>query len=273
MNKKDIQKTPANYIYIFVNDNFLSLVAKYISPTAAQTIKAKRTKQLKVLTNPKIYGSYAEVVKTGYNELSGWIFDAWGYTPQEILKKLLAGQECAGKNWAKGIYGIGKTQQNAWTGNSDLYVDTATGNLISRSGVTVGEPVNIYNNKGGIIGKTYTVNGSNYSVNYVNNGWYAGAMGNKEGMFNPDGSVFTGADSSSIWESVQSSMSYFSGFLEWLFKLLGIDKSKDRETITAQNTIPSQGELSTRVTKKDNSDGLLLLGGIGLAAYLFLGKK
>lgn len=258
VSKSDIQKNPIDFLYYFVNDSFLKLVAKYISASAALTIQQKQANQKKYLTN--VYGSVKERDANAPTDLTNWIQAQYGLTPQQILSKLLAGETVAGKNWKEGVFGIGTLRQSGFSQNTDLVVDPTTGTISSASGKTnLGTPVATYDKKGNITGYTYNTDGTVYTTIYDKSSkkYYANTYGTSSVMQFSDGSTYNPTNASSVWENIQTAMPWISKILEWIASLFNFS------LIRAENTVPSQTEMLTFTESK--SSNLATVGIVGAA--------
>ena len=105
-----IKKNPAEFLYLFAIDSFLDK----IDSKSAAIIRGKRTRQAKILKVACVEEGkqYATVVK----ELNDILISDFGHSGAECLKILADGGEIAGKNWSKGIYGIGATTYEGFSG-------------------------------------------------------------------------------------------------------------------------------------------------------------
>lgn len=264
VNKDYLKKCPIDFIYVFTDDNFLSLVAKYISAKSANTIQAKRENQRKYLAN--LYNGYAKI---NYEEVSGLIEDQYGYTPEQILSKLLKGETVAGKNWKEGVYGVGKVRQDGFKQNDQLVVNKATGEISNRTGSTY-TGIATYDNKGNILGYNYQIDGKCYTSIYDKSTgeYYANTFGDGDLMQYADGTTYTPSSASNIWEAVNTSISLLTKFIEWIASLI-----QGFKPISTKNTIPQQSELLTPATQSSPT-----LSSVGIVAaalfggYLLLGN-
>lgn len=272
MTKSDVLKNPINFLYVFSNNKFEALVAKYISKNAAQTIYKKRFNQVKCIS---LAYNGDDNLTTAYADLSNAIQEQFGYTPQAILNKLLAGETVAGKNWKEGVYGVGATKPTTYANNSNLTVDTNTGKIL-QDGVELSGGTPIYKNTGGktkISGYSYTTEeGTVYTTNKaLTGGYYASTYGTSNGMFNASGEAITASDTSSVWECIATISEWVIKLIEWICSLF--KKENNTTYITSANTVPAQTEFLTDT--KESSVSLSSVGIIGAAligGYLLMGS-
>lgn len=266
--KDDVLKYPINYLYIFTNDSFIKLVAKYINKKAAQVIAQKAANQRKYLSTV-IYDGTADFNSNAYNDFTNAIQEQYGMTPQTILKKLLSGEEVAGKNWKEGVYGIGKTNNTlAFSGNASIMVDSATGKVYetaSGDDIEISGGTPIYKRKGKktiVSGYSYNIDGKTYTTNVNRDGtFYADSQGDANGTYDAFGNDKGAADFASVWNCVKTCVPMFQKFINWLLSLFG------KTPITQANTQPSQSEFVTEDSGSNTSVasigiiGTLLIGG------------
>lgn len=246
------KKQPANFMYIFASDEFLNAIEK----KHADVIRVKRANQKKLLmlSAQKYLGS--EDKYTQYTDAIREQFIAYfDCTPAEALVRLAQGKEVAGKNWAKGMYGIGviKTKKFAGTG---VTVQAETGDMWENNTPLSIDHV-VYGDDGTVCQKfAYdSISGNMYMSQKDKKGkWYAASYSNDNGQtLNASGITITGADSGSIWETIILNLGTF---LEWLINLFGGSK---KETLSAENTLPDQ-----------QADGFVYESGIGEAGGILL---
>lgn len=235
----DALKSPTSFLYIFATDNFLA----QLDSKTASIISKKRRNQKQLLVSI--------VTSTGYNDavnkLSASMKSAFGYTPAQILIKLAEGETVAGKDWTKGIYGIGATLREGFAG-SNVTVDKTTGKLL-QNGVEISGQTAIYGGKGKNTYTTYTadVDGTTYTSIYKDGAYYAGTYTTSEGKtFNSSGSETGLAGFSNIWSSISSFLPYISAIISFVTSmfpdLYGSTSMANRTYITAANTVPSQSD-------------------------------
>lgn len=99
-NKKWLRENCINFLYAFIPEASLKYFTKY-----SNVIATKRLNQIWTLENmrKKANVTYREVE----SQVANYIKDIYGRTPEDILIALANGESVGGKNWRKGIYGIG----------------------------------------------------------------------------------------------------------------------------------------------------------------------
>ena len=251
MTKDDIKKSPGDFIYAFLTKDGIMTIAKYLGAKKADIIQRKRLCQIQLLR-----AAYDGNIN--YDEVAGWIQDAYGMTPSEVITGLISGKSIAGKDWRRGVYGIGATPRNNYADNSQYTVDNKTGKLMSDGQyVTGGLPI-YQNNANGetyIDGYSYLLNGISYTTKLGdNNSYYANTYGTKDGGFFADGSVFKVSQGSNFWSGLSTYFPLIKTLLDWLLNLLkrlfGIDTSDSGEKITPEKTVPKQDEFMLEDDKK-----------------------
>lgn len=259
---EDVLKSPTAFLYIFATDNFLS----QLDNKTAKIISSKRRNQKQLLVSI--------VTSTGYNDavqkLSKAIQDAFGYTPARILIKLAEGETVAGKDWANGVYGVGATRYEGFSG-TDITVDRTTGKIMQNGQEVAGQTA-VYGGSGKKSYTTYTatVDGTVYTSQYKDGSYYAGNYTNSDGnTYSADGSETGLAGFSNIWSSISSFLPYISAIVKFVTSLFpdlyGSTSMANRTYITASNTIPSQSDGFLTETTDWKSIGVF--AGIAAAIY------
>lgn len=266
MTLQDVKKNPAEFLYLYATETFLSK----IDAKSAAIIRKKQSNQFKVLMAvcDKEGVQYADVVK----QLNQIMIESFGYKATTILKMLAEGQEVAGKNWSKGIYGIGSIGDTyeGFTG-TDITVNSQTGKLM-QGGVEISGQTAIY----GKNSTTYTavVNGTTYTSQYNKKAgnYSAGTYTTEAGKtFNPTGKETGLAGFSNIWSSIESYKPMFENILNWL-KSLFPAMFEGREAITKKDTVPSQKDGFTQSSGLDVAT-VGIFAGIAAVVYALLRKK
>lgn len=227
----EVKKHPALMLYCWADDN--AFIAKLDSKTAG-IISSKKANQLQVMA--LLSGGYGEQLKANLADVKQAFIEIYDMSPEKALVTLANGGEVAGKNWAKGIYGIGKTQRIDFVQNTAVKVDTATGKILVNGVAVDASPV--YGGVGNknIKGYTYNLNGTTFSSQLVGKLYFAGTVTLADGTTqDANGDPVTDADSSSIWLSV---VSLVEKLVNWFLSFLG----KEDKKITPSNTLPSQGD-------------------------------
>ena len=251
-----IKQNPAEFLYLFAVDAFLNK----LDSKSASIIRGKRTRQAKVLQVACVDegADYATVVK----QLNEILIENFGHSGAECLKILADGGEIAGKNWAKGIYGIGATTYEGFSG-TDITVDKSTGKLL-QGGVEIPGQTAVYGRKS----TTYTANvgGTTYTSQYKKGQYSAGTYTNAEGKtFTPTGQTAGLGDFSNIWTSISSFSPMIENLLNWLMSMFPT-QLQGNTIITQQNTVPSQKD---GFVQSSSIDGWTIGAAAGIAALVY----
>lgn len=262
----DALKCPTDFLYIFASDTFLS----QLDQKSAAIIRSKRRNQQQLLISITERSNY----NAGVQKVAAAIKDAFGFTPAQILIKLAEGEQIAGKDWTKGIYGIGATQREGFSGSNGVTVDKTTGKIM-QNGVEVTGQTAIYGKRKGKEYTTYTadIDGVTYCSVYSNGSYYAGTYTNAEGTsFNAEGTKIGLAGFSDIWNSIVSFMPYISQILTFLRGIFPsiFGGGESRTVITAANTLPSQSD--GFVTGGTDWKSVGIFAGIAAAIYAVFNK-
>ncbi len=267
----------ANFMYIWADEReFL----RYIDPKYASIIRTKKANQAKLLSlsaekERKTYEEYTTAIRQAF-------IDQWGCKPAEALVILAQGGHIAGKDWTKGMYGVGTLPTSTFKGitvgadgKGKVEVDKTTGHIL-RNGVditdetkTVVETINkktIPYNLFGVddLGTTFKSRYNKtlkkyYAESYEMDGTTYDAY---------TGKAITASDSSDIWGAIMMSLDKF---INWIISLFG--GSTERETISAANTLPNQ-RVDGFTSKAGTSEtGVILLCAAAAGYLMFGGKK
>lgn len=256
----DIKKSPINYLYIFAPDTFINALGSKTAKIIRQK-KANQQQLLKVaaIDNKSTYEVWRDAV---YNAIQ----DQYAMTPAQILVALAEGKDIAGKNWNKGVYGVGAMPQYTFNQNNGVSVDPKTGKIqINYQNLSSQTP--IYGNGGQIIGyAAIGKDGASYTSALSNGQYYANTYGTESTQQYANGSNFTASGSSNVWETILTYIPMISSILSWILSLFGVNTGN---LITYQNTYPSQSEF-TYSSGLSNNELLLLAGG---AAIVYAATK
>lgn len=258
-------QNPANFLYLFADEkNFLS---KLDSRTAS-IIRAKKRNQQQVLV---VAAGGNQNYNDARNQVRQALVDTYGKSPELILVDLANGKQVAGKNWAAGIYGVGKVIKTTFSQNSGITVDPETGFLMQGDTI-VGKSSGDYVKQGNrCVANTYSYtdeSGNTFTSQYnkATKKYYAATYTTADGLKqNAEGQEVTNADSSSIWANVIESVSMF---IQWLISLF--TGSSDRTLITDSNTVPSQSDGFIQET--NNASGWLIAALVGGALFFGMPK-
>ena len=264
--KNDIKRSPIDFIYYFANDQYIAIVAANISAKAAETIRSKRENQKKVLAN--LYGSVKKRDEQAASELTAYIQDIYGKTPQDILVALLNGDTVAGKNYGKGVYGVGSTEPLNTFGDdsSELYVDSDNGQIFQDGKyLTGGTP--IYAKKNGktyVSGYAYQYEGKSYTTSMDKNTgkFYANTYGTSDNMYNADGTVYD-PSYGTFWDAMETAQPFIVKLIEWIKSVLSAVFNIN--FVDGRNTLPAQSEYVADEPGTNTASlgiiGALLVGG------------
>lgn len=264
---------PADFMYIWADDQkFLP----YIPKKYADIIRGKRANQRKILAlSAEKFGTTEQAYTDAIREA---FIDIYDHTPAEALIILAQGGSIAGKNWSEGVFGIGAVL--SFSNNPNILVDAKTGHIFNGGTDITDESKTVY---GSVKGQVWPIqyvaqlDGITYMSNYnkVTKKYAAYTWSNAEGTYNAkSGSAFSPSQSSDIWGAIIASLDKF---LNWLLQLF---TGTSVETITAENTLPSQtndGFVSTEDGGFIEAGGILLAlaagGALIASGGLKLGKK
>lgn len=259
-NYERLQKSPIDFLYIFATDDYLAKVQKYISKKAANTIRTKRANQATMLY--RMAQDLGKSFDALASEVSSLIQQQYGISVGNILLKLLAGEPVAGKDYKKGVYGVGSTPLTTFTQNSNVSVDPTTGKIkLNGTDLSNGYPTMQDRQT---VAFTYNIGGNTYTskLNTATGQWYANTYGTADAMQFADGSTYTASKSSSVWENISTATSLIEKLVTWILSLFG---SGNRTLLTADNTLPSQEEY---ITNDTNIAGFGIVGAVILGGVL-----
>lgn len=253
----DALKNPVTYLYMFADDDFLS----YLEPSRAKVILAKRENAKKIINgeamdNGSTFTAWAQAI---YDK----IVNIYGYSPYEMLKRLALGQTIAGKNWSKGIYGIGEVTSEVFNQDGTI-VNPTTG------GIQTTQPVvnitGIRDEQGNLVGfSSTTQNGTQYQTVKDSTGTYkAYSFSNASTQQYANGQTYDQTKAAQVWQNV---LTYLPQVTD---AIISIVQAANKTPITAANTSPAQSDWES--TGADNTTGLLVLAG-GAAALVALSSK
>lgn len=258
-----ITASPLDFLYCFATDKFIGKLGKKVGTI----IYNKRANQLKLLNTVAIdNGSTASVYLQAIEKS---VADIYGMTPQAILVALAEGKNVAGKNWSKGVYGVGDPLYDKMTTYTQAAGVTvgADGKIVSNGKVLPGQTP-IYgvtaDNNTYLQGYAATQNGMTFTSLREANGttFYANTVGTATSQQYANGRTYDQTKASSVWESILTYLPMVTQIIQWIVSLFG---GGQRTLITAANTMPSQEEFT--YTSGVSSNELLLLIGGGAALY------
>lgn len=239
-----VQKTPAAFMYVFASDKFLACISKKY----ANIIRTKRANQIKLLKlSAEKYLKDINKVDQYYSAVKSSFTSMYGMTPLNALVVLAQGGTVAGKNWSKGVFGIGATTNTTFNdvklNGQAVTCDPDTGHIlcggkdITASGSTVYSNVNGKATAYQLFGQSQSGNLTFQSQYDKKTGkYYAYAVSNAESgemTSASTGKVISGADGGDVWGNI---VMVIQQFIEWLMNLFG----KGKTLLNAENTLPSQ---------------------------------
>ncbi len=278
---------PANFMYIWVSDEFLAAIPRKYALKVAQ----KRVNQRKVLwLSAEKFGTTQEAYQEAiYNAF----VEAYGMTPAKALVTLAQGGSVAGKNWEEGIYGIGAIgRSGSFAGHADILVRESDGHILK--GETDITNKTIYSNINGQVAPFQLLGTDEDGIVYMSQYYKLKKKFYAESFTTPDGvkhsarngSALSSSDGADIWGNIQEGVSWIQNILQWILSIFGIklptmpgststEVTAQKEPLSAKNTMPDQkadgfcvGEASI-----DPMVAVALLGGAALVGYTLVGGK
>lgn len=263
-----VKRNPSMFMYVFLDTNagrqFVSQLGKYRTIVWEKCLNQKRVLGLSARKYGYTFEQYVNAVNDAFKE-------AYGMSPLKAMQTLAAGGEVAGKNWSKGIFGVGATRRNNWVQNTDVTVDPETGKILYLG--------NVYPNQSAIYGKNYTcytadIAGVTYGSQYIKGSkkYVAGNMCKEGKTYNADGKEVSAADSSNIWESIQL---FLNDIMEWLIKIF--NPESEGKMLTEAKVVPQQtndgwgGNGGGLIDTLQSNAGLVLLA-LGAGTLLMTGN-
>lgn len=264
----DIKKCPIDYLYLWASDEFISKLG-----SKARIIKHKKYNQYQSLWKTVVMNNESasadelqELYKQWTSEIASAIKDTYGYTPGEILVRLAMGQEVVGKDFKKGVYGVGNTPTTSFVQNSNYEVNPTTGQIMAGGG-EIGNPTPVYDANGNIGGYSYQVGNLQFQSTYQDGQFVALSYSNPDGVQDANGGAFN-ASNASFWQNANNYMPIINSVLSWLTSVVN-SFFPNRTVLTPENTVPVQTEW---VEQEDNT-GLWIAGGFAVVGALLLTMK
>lgn len=270
-------KQPASFMYIFASDKYLS----YIDKKYRDIIKTKRDNAIyllklsadKYFKDTNKWTDYRSAIATAFE-------DIYDMTPQKALTKLALGEEVAGKNWAKGVYGVGAVKGTTFVGvelnGQAVTVNPETGHIYCGTQDITRESDTIYQE---VKGKTIPYQYCGYSTydtmsfvsqyNKTTGKYYASTYSSDGVSYDAaTNKVKTSSDSATIWESVFLNLQTF---IDWILSFFGLGNNSG--AITEKDIVPNQKQ-DGYVTDSNTTEagGILLLLAAG-GALLAMGER
>lgn len=290
----------SNFLYAFIPKASLKYFTQF-----GPIIATKRENQQWMMNN------IALKEKVTYREvetlLSNYIQEIYGRTPQDILIALARGESVGGKNWKKGIYGIGAVDtvndinDAALTFSNGYKVDLTTGHILDKNGKRVsgtkneiytvekipfGTGATQYTNQCIKSGVTYTGKGfslkskavflkSQYDDVLAGKStagikvYYVVDMQNYGSTTTNAANKTVTAEDGEIWGNSAVWETVLGKLLNWLLKLLGITTGPSTEDTVINQSVDG---FTPEVSNKSNTTSMasigLLAGGLLLAVNM-----
>lgn len=250
------QKNAANFMYIWADEkNFLQKINKKY----ANIIRGKKANQIKLLKLS------AEKYGKSYEEYTSAICEAfvatYDVTPFKALVILAQGGSIAGKNWSEGVYGIGALYVNVFTNNQAITVRESDGHILNNGTDITDESRTVYTTikKQAVPYQLFaTVDDVIYMSQYnkTRKKYHAQSYSTAQGQYSArTGNEINASDTADIWGTILSSIEIV---VQWILSIFG-GVTTNRETISAENTLPNQQE-----------DGFVQEAGFGSATTTLL---
>lgn len=264
----DIKKCPIDYLYLWASDEFISQLGN-----KARIIKQKKYNQYQTLWKAVVSNNESasaeklqEVYKQWTSEIADTIKATYGYTPGEILVRLAMGQEVAGKNFDKGVYGVGNTSTTSFVQNSSVQVNPLTG-VVMQNGLPMPNQTAVYGNDGNVIGYSTQVGDKQYQSYFVGGKYSALSFSDPDGVQYANGNPFNDSNAS-FWQNANNYKPIIDNVLSWISSIVN-HYFPNRTVLTQNNTVPKQTEW---VETEDNT-GLWIAGGLAVGALLLTMAK
>ncbi len=263
----NIKNASTDLIYAYLSE---SAITKYFPTKYAKIVSAKRTKQIQFMNQTARAGNVelSEVSDIAWNA----IIETYGFTPHEVLEKLMKGETVRGKNWKEGVFGVGATETNSFSGTNITVGKDEKGNPHFFKGGNIVYDSNmdvIFGTVGtetDVVSIMQKIDGTLYSADLINGNWVSADFQKGGKMYKAsDGlEVEIGTaikDSSNVWKNGTAVVSIVNVILAWILDLFNI------KTVTGDDIKISQtrdGFVTN--TSTSNAGGgiiswLLLLGG------------
>lgn len=250
------QKNAANFMYIWADKKeFLQKIDKKY----ANIIEGKKLNQIKLLKlSAEKYGKSYEEYISAIREAFIATYDV---TPFEALVILAQGGSVAGKNWSEGVYGIGAIYVNVFTNNQAITVRESDGHILQNGTDITDESRTVYTTikKQAVPYQLFaTVDDVIYMSQYnkTRKKYHAQSYSTAQGQYSArTGNEINASDTADIWGTILSSIEIV---LQWILSIFG-GVTTNRETISAENTLPNQQE-----------DGFVQEAGFGSATTTLL---
>lgn len=276
--QEQLRRASSNLIYAWISKNNL----KYLSDKYRPIITKKRANQLQFMQNVSRQAECEMSEVTAYVEQC--IREIYGMSPADVVYKLACGETVKGKNWSKGVFGIGaiKKGTTAFGDGSNYSVNPKTGDIYNGSTKkTYSRSCNIYQanyeynadgtqkNMGSVYleGKTYYDKKSNTTYSSILNdqtGLYeVRAITTGDTRVASDGNAVD-VNKATIWQNTADWVTVISSFLEKLLAFFGVNRLTEDDIKVNQVDDGFEPEAESGISKA----ALGIIGGVALLALL-----
>lgn len=249
----NILKCPADFIYLFASDSFISR----LSGQYRTTVYRKNVLQRKYINTCAV--DAGSTFQSWRDQIGEAFLTTYGISAQEALNRLAAGENVAGKNWKEGVYGIGATRYEAFTQNQSVTVDASTGKLKVGGSEVAGQTA-VYSGAGKVVGYSAVIDGATYQSSKHGNQYYAGTYSTADGAFNADGTTYNAQNSESIFQSITAWSPLIQQLVQWIMSLFNLQAIQPAQ-VTAQQS-------DWIKTKDDKDTWLYFIAGAGILVLL-----
>lgn len=266
MAKKTLQsilECPTDFLYLWASDGFIAQLGN-----KAKIIKQKKYHQYQSLwktmvenTSSNNQAELQEVYKSWTDKIASAIKDIYGMSPATILEKLAMGENVLGKNWSKGIYGIGEVP-TSFSQDQTVSVDAISGKIL-KNGVVVENQIAIYGADGIVAGYSVLIGDSQYQSALSNGAYGAACYSNSNGTIQDANGQLLDQSKVGFWQNANNYMPIINKVLEWVSSIVN-SFFPNRTVLTPENTVPVQ----TEWVEPESNAGVLIAGGaavVGLA--------
>ena len=282
--KEQLRDAASNLIYAWISENN----SKYFACKYSQVIARKRAYQLKFMANIARQANVSGSEVTTYVE--NCIVEIYGKKPSEIVYLLAQGKTIAGRNWKRGIYGIGElTSGTTSFSDSDYTVNAETGDIElngknmtkrRRCNTYQTEYIQTYDDKGNLKtdkgrvyleGKTYydKKTGKSYSsvLNDETGKYEVRCVTDGDTRFASDGSKLD-ADACTFFENAQDFVTIIGNFLKNILAMFQITTITTEDIAVNQVDDGFEPETDNGLSKASVG----IIGGVALLALLAADK-
>lgn len=267
----DILQTPIDFIYLWASEAFIAQLG-----SKSSIIKQKKYNQYQTLWRIMVdntKSSNGDDQMAAYNswveKIGKAIEDVYAMKPAKILEKLAMGEQVFGKDWNRGVYGVGgKTKISFDQDMGGVYVNPQDGMIMMPDGTPLSTNKPVYGENGVIVGYSATVGTAQYqSALAVEGGYCSYSYSDSTGRIETADGVSLAASSSSFWQNANNYIPIIEDVLSWLKSLIeSYLPGGSRTVLTSQNTLPSQSEW----IETDSGNGGLIAGGVALATLALI---